>query len=384
MSEKYREITDFIRETFNEPEEFIPLHAPVFNGSEKKYVASTIDSTFVSSVGEYVNRFEEMLAEITGAKYAVAIVNGTCALHLALQIAGVERGDEVITQPLTFVATANAIAHAGGIPHFVDVDSDTLGMSPLKLAERLENVAEIKDGKCFNKETGGKISACLPMHTFGFPLRIDEIVQICDEWKIPVVEDAAESLGSFYREKHTGTFGLLGTFSFNGNKIVTCGGGGAIVTDDQELAKRAKHLSTTAKKAHAWEYVHDEIGYNYRLTNLSAALGCAQLEQLGEFIENKRKLAEIYQDFFASREIEFVREIENAKANCWLATILLENETERDEFLDFSNSNKVMCRPAWQLMNELSMYKNCPNGDLENSLLLEKRIVNIPSSVRKN
>lgn len=383
MSEKYREITNFVRETFGEPEEFIPLHAPVFAGNEKKYVDSTIDSTFVSSVGEYVNRFEEMLVEITGAKYAVAIVNGTCALHLALQIAKVERGDEVITQPLTFVATANAIAHAGGIPHFVDVDADTLGMSAQKLAERLENIAEIKGDECFNKETGRKISACLPMHTFGFPLRIDEIVAVCDEYKIPVVEDAAESLGSFYREKHTGTFGLLGTFSFNGNKIVTCGGGGAIITDDEELAKRARHLSTTAKKAHAWKYVHDEIAYNYRLTNLSAALGCAQLEQLDKFIENKRELAKIYADFFASKQIEFVREIANSKANCWLATILLENEIERDDFLAFSNSNGVMCRPAWQLMNELSMYDDCPKGNLENSLELEKRIVNIPSSVRE-
>ena len=382
MPANYQQIVNFIRQTFAQSEGFIPLHAPRFDGNEKKYVLDTIDSTFVSSVGEYVGRFEEMVAEITGAKHAVAIVNGTCAIHLALQIVGVGRDEEVLTQPLTFVATANAVAHAGATPHFVDVDLDTMGMSPQKLAERLAEIAEVRGGECFNKQTGKRIAACLPMHTFGFPLRIDEVIEICDKYKITVVEDSAESLGSFYKGKHTGKFGILGTFSFNGNKTVTCGGGGAIITDDAELAKRAKHLSTTAKLAHSWEYAHDAVAYNYRLTNLSAALGCAQLEQLGKFIENKRETANLYRDFFAETDVKYVNGIENAEPNFWLSTILLENKRERDEFLEYSNRNDVMCRPAWTLMNDLPMFAKCPAGDLENAQKLEERIVNIPSSVR--
>jgi len=378
----YSEIIDFIRETFHTPEGFIPLHEPRFTGNEKKYVLDTIDSTFVSSVGAYVNRFEDMITEITGAKHAIAVVNGTCALHMAILLAGVKPDDEVITQPLTFAATVNAIKHAYGIPHFVDVDGDTMGMSPEALERRLSTIAVRREGVCYNKETGRRIAACIPMHTFGLPLRIDEIGVICEKYNIPLIEDAAESLGSFYKGKHTGTFGLLGTLSFNGNKTVTCGGGGAIFTDDGDLAKKAKHLTTTAKVPHPWAFVHDEVGYNYRMPNLNAALACAQLEQLGAFVENKRELAVTYADFFRGKGIPFVKEIEGARSNYWLMTILLQDRTQRDDFLAYSNENKVMTRPAWQLMNTLPMYNDCPAGDLSMAQRLADRIVNIPSSVR--
>ena len=378
----YSEIIDFIRETFHTPEGFIPLHEPRFTGNEKKYVLDTIDSTFVSSVGAYVNRFEDMITEITGAKHAIAVVNGTCALHMAILLAGVKPDDEVITQPLTFAATVNAIKHAYGIPHFVDVDGDTMGMSPEALERRLSTIAVRREGVCYNKETGRRIAACIPMHTFGLPLRIDEIGVICEKYNIPLIEDAAESLGSFYKGKHTGTFGLLGTLSFNGNKTVTCGGGGAIFTDDGELAKKAKHLTTTAKVPHPWAFVHDEVGYNYRMPNLNAALACAQLEQLGAFVENKRELAVAYADFFRGKGISFVKEIEGARSNYWLMTILLQDRTQRDDFLAYSNENKVMTRPAWQLMNTLPMYNDCPAGDLSMAQRLADRIVNIQSSVR--
>ncbi|MBN9379432.1 MAG: LegC family aminotransferase [Chitinophagaceae bacterium] len=378
----YNEIIGFIRETFHTPEGFIPLHEPRFTGNERKYVLDTIDSTFVSSVGAYVTRFEEMVTEITGAKHAIAVVNGTCALHMAILLAGVEPGDEVITQPLTFAATANAIRHAYATPHFVDVDEDTMGMSPERLQRHLSAIAVLRDGRCYNKSTGKRIAACIPMHTFGLPLRIDEIAAICEKYNIPLVEDAAESLGSFYKGKHTGTFGVLGTLSFNGNKTVTCGGGGAILTNDGDLARKAKHLTTTAKLPHPWAFVHDEVGYNYRMPNLNAALACAQLEQLSGFVENKRELALIYKDFFQSKGIPFVSEIEGASANYWLMTILLRDQTQRDDFLSFSNERKVMTRPAWQLVNTLPMYKDCPAGDLSSARRLADRIVNIPSSVR--
>ncbi|MBN8855484.1 MAG: aminotransferase DegT [Sphingobacteriales bacterium 50-39] len=378
----YSEIIDFIRATFHTPEGFIPLHEPRFTGNEKKYVLDTIDSTFVSSVGAYVTRCENMLTEITGAKYAIAVVNGTCALHMAVMLAGVKPGDEVITQPLTFVATANAISHAYATPHFVDVDEDTMGMSPEKLERHLSGVAILRDGGCYNKHTGRRIAACIPMHTFGLPLRIDLIAEVCEKYNIPLVEDAAESLGAFYKGRHTGTFGVLGTLSFNGNKTVTCGGGGAILINDEELAKKARHLTTTAKVPHPWAFVHDEVGYNYRMPNLNAALACAQLEQLTGFVENKRELAVIYKEFFEGRGIPFVSETEGARANYWLMTILLEDRIQRDNFLAFSNERKVMTRPAWQLMNTLPMYKDCPAGDLSSAQRLADRIVNIPSSVR--
>lgn len=379
----YKSIVDFVREVYKIPKENIYLHEPRFIGNEKAYLIDAIDSTFVSSVGAYVDRFEKMMTEITGAKYAVAVVNGTASLHIALKLAGVKQGDEVLSQPLTFIATANAISYEKAIPHFIDVDEDTLGMSPTALKKRLEAIAEVKDGQCFNKETGNRIAACVPMHTFGLALRIDEIVDICEEYCIPVVEDAAESLGSYYKEKHTGTFGFLGTFSFNGNKTVTCGGGGAIVTNDENLAKRAKHITTTAKIPHRWEYAHDEIGYNYRMPNLNAALACAQLEQLDNYIKNKRETAKKYHQFFEKLEgVNSVKELEYSYSNYWLNAIRFPSRNERDSFLQYSNDNGVMTRPIWKLMNRLEMFKNCPKGDLSVSERLEDTIVNIPSSVR--
>jgi perosamine synthetase len=377
-------IISFIRSTFKTPEEFIPLHVPYFGGNERKYVLDTIDSTFVSSVGEYVNRFERMMADLTGAKYAIATVNGTTALHLALILAGVKPGDEVITQPLTFVATANAITHAGAIPVFVDVDLDTMGMSPAALEAFLDEFATLNSkGECINKQSGRRIAACLPMHTFGFPLRIEEIAAICQQYHLPLVEDAAESLGSYYKGRHTGTFGLLGTFSFNGNKTITCGGGGAIITNDDAVAKHAKHISTTAKQPHAWEFMHDEVGYNYRMPNLNAALACAQLEELAWMLDNKRELADTYARFFENTGIKFVREINNTKANYWLNTIVFPDADQQQLFLAGSNAAKVMTRPIWKLMTKLPMYKDCQGNGLENALWLEDRVVNIPSSVRR-
>lgn len=377
----YNSLIDFIRNEFNSSE-FIPLHEPRFVGNEKKYLNEAIDSTFVSSVGVFVDKFEDMMKELTGAKYAIATVNGTAALHIALKLAGSDVDTEVITQPLSFIATCNAINYTGAKPIFVDVDLDTMGMSPKSLEYFLENNTYFKDGECFNLKTGKKIVACVPMHTFGFPCRIDLIASICNKYHINLVEDAAESLGSYYKNKHTGTFGLLGTFSFNGNKTVTCGGGGAIVTNDSELAKRAKHITTTAKIPHKWEYVHDEIGYNYRMPNLNAALACAQLEQLNTFIENKRELSNKYQHFFENTDIEYKTEIEETRANYWLMTVLLKDSIERDIFLEVTNSNKVMTRPIWKLMNKLDMFKDCQKTDLVNSEWLEERVVNIPSSVR--
>ncbi|HTM66755.1 MAG TPA: LegC family aminotransferase [Flavipsychrobacter sp.] len=378
----YKDVISFIRDTFRDPEGFIPLHAPWFGGNEKKYVAETIDSTFVSSVGAFVNRFEEMMATITGAKFAIATTNGTTALHLALIAAGVNPGDEVITQPLTFVATANAIAHCGATPVFVDVDNDTMGLSPRALRTFLIENATVKEGKTINKKSGKKIVACVPMHTFGFPCRVDEIADVCEEFGIVLIEDSAESLGSYYKGRHTGNFGLMGTFSFNGNKTVTCGGGGAIITNDEKLASRIKHLSTTAKLAHAWEFAHDAVAYNYRMPNLNAALACAQLEQLPVILKNKKDLAGIYAGYFRETAINFIQPIAEAVPNNWLNTIYLNNRENRDMFLQETNQSKVMTRPAWTLMNKLPMYQHCLSGKLSNALWLEERLVNIPSSFR--
>jgi aminotransferase in exopolysaccharide biosynthesis len=375
----FTDIIDFIRVQFP-GRETIGLHEPLFAGNEKKYLADAVDSTFVSSVGAYVDRFEQMMKEITGAAYAIAAVNGTAALHMALLLAGVQKNEEVITQALTFVATSNAISYTGATPVFVDVDKDTMGMSAHSLKIFLEENTVIKNNACYNKKTGAKIAACVPMHTFGFPADILNITAVCDKYKIPVVEDAAESLGSFVQKKHTGTFGLLGTFSFNGNKIVTSGGGGCIVTNDESLAKLAKHITTTAKLPHKWEYVHDRVGYNYRMPNINAALACAQLEQLPLFLKKKRDLAQRYSVFFAERQIPFVREKEFTTANYWLNTILLNDKTERDRFLEITNADKIMTRPAWQLMNELQMFSGSQRSDLQNSNWLAERIVNIPSS----
>lgn len=379
----FNQIIHFIRAQFPSGGR-IPLHEPKFVGNERKYVMDAIDSTFVSSVGKYVDHFESKIKEITGAKFAVATVNGTAALHVAVSLAGVKPGDEVLTQPLTFIATANAIVYTGASPIFIDVDMDTLGMSPKKLSEFLMEFTEVRESGCYNRRTGKRIAGCVPMHTFGFPLRIDEIITICKKYNIPVIEDAAESLGSYYRGRHTGTLGLLGTFSFNGNKTVTSGGGGAIITDDPVLGALAKHLTTTAKLPHKWEYVHNAIGYNYRMPNLNAALAVAQLECLPYFIQNKRDLAHLYQAFFDTIGIPFVTEIDGALANYWLMTILLNDKNERNTFLADADQENIMVRPAWKLINKLDMYRESQCGDLSNAFWLEDRIVNIPSSVRIN
>jgi len=374
---------DFVRKAFNEDNHFIHLHEPVFLGNEQKYVNECITSTFVSSVGKFVDQFEENIAEYTGAKYAVAAVNGTAALHIALILAGTESNEEVLTQPLTFIATANAIKYTGAEPVFVDVDKDTLGLSPEKLESFLKNYTYQKEGYARNRNTDKIIRACVPMHTYGHPCRIDEIMDICRRYNITVIEDAAESLGSFYKERHTGTFGDMGILSFNGNKTITTGGGGMIITDNEELAKLAKHLTTQAKVPHRWEYVHDRIGYNYRLTNIAAALGVAQLENLEEVVENKRELARKYEKFFGNFDIDFFTEPENSRSNYWLNVILLNDRKGRDEFLQYTNDHGVMTRPAWKLMNKLDMFKDAQTGNIENAEWTEKRLVNIPSSYRK-
>lgn len=381
-SEVFKTIVGFIKSKYP-AQDFIPLHAPLFIGNEREYVLDAIDSTYVSSVGEYVNKFEEVICQITGAKYCTAIVNGTSALHMALLLADVKRDDEVLSQSLTFIATCNAISYLGAKPVFIDVDKDSLGMSPSSLLDYLENNTEKKaDGFTYNKHTQKRIKACVPMHTFGLPGRIDEIADICRTFNIVLVEDAAESIGSYYKDKHTGVFGIMGTFSFNGNKTITCGGGGAIVTNDPVIAKRAKHLTTQAKVPHQWAFVHDGIGYNYRMPNLNAALACAQLEQLEAFVQDKRQLAQEYSAFFAEIGIEFITEIKDSKSNYWLNGILLKDKEEREEFLKYSNSNGVMTRPTWELMHLLSMFDSAQRGDLSNSVWLADRLVNIPSSVR--
>ncbi|CAA6827013.1 MAG: Bacillosamine/Legionaminic acid biosynthesis aminotransferase PglE; 4-keto-6-deoxy-N-Acetyl-D-hexosaminyl-(Lipid carrier) aminotransferase [uncultured Sulfurovum sp.] len=377
----FEKTVQFIQEAYD-TKEFLPLHEPVFFGNEKKYLNECIDSTFVSSVGKFVDQFEQMVAEYTGAKYAVATVNGTAALHIALKLVGTDENSEVITQPLTFIATCNAISYCNAIPVFVDVDRDTMGLSPKSLKTFLAQETTQKAGACYNKITGRKITAVVPMHTFGHPCKIDEIATICDEYNIALVEDAAESLGSYYKGKHTGTFGKISAFSFNGNKTITTGGGGMIITDDEALAKHAKHLTTTAKVPHPYEYIHDEIGYNYRLPNLNAALGCAQMETLDVILKKKRELASRYIDFFADKNIDFVTESQDAKVNYWLNAIILKDNAERDLFLKETNDSGVMTRPVWALMNRLEMFKNSQCTDLSNALWLEERVVNIPSGVR--
>jgi len=391
-------IISFIRELYKEPVDFVPLHAPVFNGNEKKYLEECIDSTFVSSVGKFVDQFELEIAKYTGAKKAVACVNGTSALHLALKLVGVEHDDEVITQPLTFIATANAITYCGAQPVFLDVDIDTMGLSPVKLEAWLKQNVMLKNSKRetrnfepgtlnfepFNKTTGRRISACVPMHTFGHPCRIDEIIEICKKYGIPVIEDAAESLGSYFKNQHTGTFGEIGVLSFNGNKILTTGGGGMLLFQDEELANHAKHLTTQAKVPHPWEFSHNETGYNYRMPNINAALGLAQLEQLPAFLQSKRQIANAYMEFFSTLTSTsiFISEPPATQSNYWLNCILLANKEERDNFLKYTNERGVMTRPAWRLMNELPMFSDCQKSGLKNASKLGSRLVNIPSSMR--
>ena len=376
----YEDTIDFIRSIYGS-ERVIPLHEPSFIGNEKKYLNDCIDSTFVSSTGKFVDEFEEKIAKYTGAKYAVATSNGTSALHIALLLANVAKNDEVITQPLTFVATCNAISYCGANPIFIDVDKETMGLSPLSLQAYLKKNAFIKNQQCINNNTGRVIKACVPMHTFGQPCRIDEIKDICDRYYINLIEDAAESLGSYYKNKHTGTFGQMGVMSFNGNKIITAGGGGCIITDDDTLAKKAKHLTTTSKVPHKWKYTHDMIGYNYRMPNLNAALLVAQLENLESFLLNKRELAMMYKDFFSDKACHFVEESLHSKSNYWLNTIILKDKEQRDLFLEEANSKGVMIRPVWTLMNKLTMFKHSQCDGLTNVEWLEERVVNIPSSV---
>jgi len=374
-----KEFISLVKELYGN--DFVPLHRPVFEGNEKQYLVDCIDSNFVSSVGEKVTEFERKIADFTGSKFAIATVNGSSALYMCLHLSGVGRGDEVITQALTFVATANAISYCSAIPVFIDVDKDTMGLSPSSLRAFLENYAEIRDGVCFNRQTGRIIKACVPMHTFGFPCRIQEVSEVCKKWNIELVEDAAESLGSYFQNLHTGTFGRLAAISFNGNKIITTGGGGMIIIDDEDLAKRAKHLTTTAKVPHAYEFFHDEIGYNYRMPNLNAALGCAQMETLPQMLQIKESIFARYSQFFDGCGIKMMRPIEDAICNNWLSAIILDSKEDRDDFLSYTNDNGVMTRPVWRLMSELKMFRDCQHDGLVNSFWLQSRVVNIPSSV---
>lgn len=360
----------------------LPLHAPVFDGNERTYVLDTIDSTFVSSVGAYVDKFERMLCDLTGAKHAIATNNGTTALQIALLLADVQPGDLVITQALSFVATANAISHVGALPAFVDVDADTLGMSPLSLQMFLESECELIEGGCLHRRSGRRVRAVVPMHTFGLPCRMNELLAVSQAWSLVVVEDAAEALGSEHQGQACGTFGHLASLSFNGNKICTTGGGGAVLTDDPALGRRAKHLTTTAKLPHRWRFTHDEVGFNYRMPNINAALGCAQLERLPDFLTFKRMLAERYQAAFAESGIPFMAELPGCRANYWLCAILLSDEAERDACLAATNDAGVMTRPVWDPLHTLPMYQFAPCAPLPITENIAARLINLPSGYR--
>lgn len=377
----FSKITDYIKSLYPEMDPVL-LHCPQFLGNEKKYLNECIDTKFVSYVSHFVTDMEEQIKKLTGAKFAVAMVSGTEALHMAMVAAGVKAGEEVISQPLTFAATSAVIVNCGAIPVYVDVDRDTMGMSPSSLKQFLENNTKQERGKCINKSTGRVISACIPMHTFGHPCRIDEIRTICDEHNIMLIEDSAESVGSFYKNKHTGTFGKVGILSFNGNKTLTTGGGGMLITDDEELAARAKYLSTTAKEPAKWGYYHKEAGWNLRMPGVNAAIGAAQLEYFDKIIQNKRETAAMYKKFFAELGIPFVTETENCRANYWLNAIFLKDRAEREEFLEFTNSNGVQTRPIWTLMYKMPPYEHCERTEMPNAEWLEDHLVNIPSSVR--
>ena len=377
----YQKIVDYIKDLYGQ--DFVPLSVPQFIGNEKKYLNECIDSTFVSSVGKFVDRFEDDMAAYTGAKRAVVCVSGTNALHMALMLAGVERDDEVLTQALTFIATCNAISYIGAHPVFIDVDKQTMGLSPDAVKAWLAAHAEVKDGQCYNKHTGHRVKACVPMHTFGHPVRIEELAAICAEWHLELVEDAAESIGSKYKGKHTGLFGKVGVLSFNGNKTITTGGGGMLLFNDEELGALAKHLTTQAKVPHRWEFRHDHIGYNYRMPNINAALGCAQLEHLDEYVANKRATAAAYAEYFKQvDDILFFTEPENCFSNYWLNAVILKDHETQQAFLQYTNDHGVMTRPIWELMSRLSMFEHCQHDELENTIFFADRVVNIPSSVR--
>lgn len=381
----FKDIVEMIRERYRAADgERVMLHAPTFAGNEKRYLEECIDSTFVSSVGPFVDRFEHDIEAYTGARRAVVCVNGTNALHMAMMLAGVERDDEVLTQALTFIATCNAISYIGAHPVFIDVDADTMGLSPTALEKWLKANAERRDdGCCYNRSTGRRIKACVPMHTFGHPVRIDEIAAICSRSGIELVEDAAESIGSLYKGRHTGTFGRVGAMSFNGNKTITTGGGGMLLFNDEKLGAYAKHLTTQAKVPHPYEFVHDAIGYNYRMPNINAALGCAQLEQIDRFLESKRATAAVYADYFASEPcgIRFMKEPVDTRSNYWLCAIRMPDRKSRDAILEYTNAHGVMTRPIWQLMTRLTMFESAERGDLSVTEALADTIVNIPSGV---
>ena len=377
----FQKIVDYIKELYGQ--DFVPLSVPQFIGNEKKYLNECIDTTFVSSVGKFVDRFEEDMAAYTGAKRAVVCVSGTNALHMAMMMAGVERDDEVLTQALTFIATCNAISYIGACPVFIDVDKQTMGLSPDAVKAWLFTHAEVKGGQCYNKQTGRRIKACVPMHTFGHPVRIEELAAICAEWHVELVEDAAESIGSRYKGKHTGLFGKVGVLSFNGNKTITTGGGGMLLFNDEALGAMAKHLTTQAKVPHRWEFRHDHIGYNYRMPNINAALGCAQLEHLDEYVADKRATATAYAEFFKQvDDIQFFTEPENCFSNYWLNAVILKDHEAQQGFLQYSNDHGVMTRPIWELMSRLPMFEHCQHDELENTIFFADRVVNIPSSVR--
>ena len=377
------EVLNILNRVIGQTDKFVSLHEPTFIGNEWGYVKECLDTGWVSSVGSYVDRFEKILAEYTGVKRAIAVVNGTAALHICLVLAGVEADDEVLLPTLTFVATPNAINYCGAIPHFVDSEEATLGLDPHKLADYLSEITEIRGGDCFNRKTGRRIKAVVPMHTYGHPVDLDPLLETCERFKLVLIEDAAESLGSYYKGKHTGQWGKLSALSFNGNKVITTGGGGAILTNDEELGTLAKHLTTTAKVPHKWEFSHDMVGYNYRLPNINAALGCAQLEQLSGFLQRKRELADAYrQEFSEMKGIQFFSEPEHTRSNYWLNALLLDdaNSNQRDELLTLTNGAGVMTRPTWTLMHKLPMFKDCPRMDLSVAKNLERRLINIPSS----
>lgn len=379
-----KKVTDFIHELYG-AQDFVPLAVPVFVGNEKKYLNECIDTTFVSSVGKFVDRFEEDTAQYTGAKRAVVCVSGTNALHMSLMLAGVQRDDEVLTQALTFIATCNALSYIGAHPVFIDVDRDTMGLSPVAVREWLAKNSEQKNGECYNKNTGRRVKACVPMHTFGHPVHLDELVEVLKEYHIEMVEDAAESIGSLYKGKHTGTFGKVGALSFNGNKTITTGGGGMMLFNDEELGAYAKHITTQAKIPHRWEFRHDHIGYNYRMPNINAALGCAQLEHIEEYVASKRETAKAYEEFFKDMaEIEFFVDTPDTRSNYWLNVVILKDKEAQLNFLEYTNDNGVMTRPIWELMNRLSMFEKCENDGLKNTIWFADRVVNIPSSVNLN
>ncbi len=382
MNEQWLTFVNAVKDLYKK--NFVPLHEPTFDETEIDFVTDCIKSGWVSSVGKYVDRFEQELAEFTGVKRAVAVVNGTAALQIALKIAGVQPEDEVFMPSLTFVATANAATYLQAVPHFVDVSEKTLGLDPIKLEEHIKNIGEMKNGQLMNKQTGRVIRAVVPMHTFGHPVELDSLIELCERYKLVLVEDAAESLGSYYKGKHTGGFGLAGALSFNGNKIMTTGGGGAILTNDDKLADYAKHITTTAKVPHRWAYEHDEIGFNYRMPNINAALGCAQLQKMSVYIEQKRQLAVDYENLVNSLDsVSLFKEPENTKGNYWLQTLMLEKQHDRDAVLDCLNENGVMSRPIWTPMDELELYKKMPKADLTVTKQLKDSLINIPSTPLK-